>query len=676
MENVCAEDDSCPNGCTCHETVVRCSNKNLEKFPTDIPVETTELFLDSNDIVFIPPELNKLKHLVKLDLSYNRIVTIENEAFTNLTKLSTLMLSYNKLQCLEEKAFTHLTSLRILSLHGNDISVLPEALGSNSLYCDCRMAWFSRWIKSRFIEAGIARCELPLNFRNQLLLSANELQFKCVEKVPKNVLVKCNACVDNPCENGGACQRIRGRSFLCKCEASYYGRYCENKIDACYGEPCLNNATCKVLQDGRFKCYCVKGFEGDRCEANIDDCINNKCQNGATCIDLVSSYECKCPSTHTGRFCEEKIEFCSNKMNPCANKGICVRQALSYRCNCLSGFTGINCTINIDDCENNRCKNNAVCVDGVQSYKCECIDGYTGKFCELPPVPRVCHELGSNVFCKCFEGYTGKRCEQLRAAGYVQDDSFIALEPFIASPDGNLTFTLITTASTGVVLYYGDNAHLSVELYDGRLKISFCVGNFPASHMYSYVTVHDGHPHRIEMFIKGITISLKIDNYEPQIVVNSGSKETFVLTGKNFLYVGGVPTSVGIKASTAFHLKQLHSFKGQIIGTCTMNSSFSSGYICRCPPGYSGTHCQRREIFCVKEKFRHHYIEDSCRSAEQIKNGRCYGWCGSDNKQCCTAVKSKRRRLKMHCRNGSTTSHIVHVVRKCQCTATAVCHSM
>lgn len=66
-ENVCADDGNyCPTGCTCHETVVRCSNKNLKKFPTGIPAETTELFLDSNDIVLIPPELNKLKRLVKL----------------------------------------------------------------------------------------------------------------------------------------------------------------------------------------------------------------------------------------------------------------------------------------------------------------------------------------------------------------------------------------------------------------------------------------------------------------------------------------------------------------------------------------------------------------------------------------------------------------------------------
>lgn len=75
--------------------------------------------------------------------------------------------------------------------------------------------------------------------------------------------------------------------------------------------------------------------------------------------------------------------------------------------------------------------------------------------------------------------------------------------------------------------------------------------------------MHDGLPHRIEIHIKGIVLTLKIDNYEPQTVVNSGPKETFVLTSKNFLYIGGVPTSVAVKAITAFHLKQTHSFKGK-----------------------------------------------------------------------------------------------------------------
>lgn len=31
-------------------------------------------------------------------------------------------------------------------------------------------------------------------------------------------------------------------------------------------------------------------------------------------------------------------------------------------------------------------------------------------------------------------------------------------------------------------------------------------------------------------------------------------------------------------------------------GSCTPNSSFSSGYVCRCLPGFSGTHCQQRNF--------------------------------------------------------------------------------
>lgn len=75
--------------------------------------------------------------------------------------------------------------------------------------------------------------------------------------------------------------------------------------------------------------------------------------------------------------------------------------------------------------------------------------------------------------------------------------------------------------------------------------------------------MHDGLPHQIQILIKGKALTLKIDNYESQTVVNSGPKETFNLTTKNFLYVGGVPSTVGIRATTAFHLKQAHSFKGE-----------------------------------------------------------------------------------------------------------------
>lgn len=104
--------------------------------------------------------------------------------------MNTLVISYNHIQCLEEEAFNGLTNLRILSLHDNRLSILPQnafidlanlthiSLGSNELYCDCNMAWFSKWIKARFVEPGIAKCDGPLELKNQLLLTATQQQYK------------------------------------------------------------------------------------------------------------------------------------------------------------------------------------------------------------------------------------------------------------------------------------------------------------------------------------------------------------------------------------------------------------------------------------------------------------------------------------------------------------------
>ncbi|XP_065559990.1 protein slit-like isoform X2 [Artemia franciscana] len=435
----CVGENYCPPKCICSGTIVRCSKAKFKEVPKNIPAETTELYLDSNEIQSIQPKrLSHLKFLTRLDLSHNQIAVLSNNTFSDLGMLLSLVISYNKLQCVHRDAFSGLKLLKVLSLHGNDISLLPEgafkelrnlthlALGSNPFYCDCNLKWLAEWVKRDYVEPGIAKCAEPPTLKDKLLLSTPAEHFQC-RKIPNEIMAKCDACYNFPCRNGASCESVPERDFKCKCAPGYHGRQCEHAIDACFGNPCRNGATCKVLEEGRFSCYCPFGFEGTHCEININDCVAHKCANNSTCVDKIGSYHCECLPGFTGDYCEKKIPFCAKEHNPCKNGAECIDRYTHYTCACPVGFTGENCTINVDDCLNNLCQNGATCVDGINEYHCKCPPETAGKYCELTPMvsllypqtsPCQQHDCqngicfqpqgSSDYLCKCAPGYTGK----------------------------------------------------------------------------------------------------------------------------------------------------------------------------------------------------------------------------------------------------------------------------
>ncbi|KAK7794523.1 hypothetical protein R5R35_011285 [Gryllus longicercus] len=439
-EQGCLGDNYCPPKCTCTGTVVRCSRVRLKEIPRGIPAETSELYLDVNEIPVIHGNrLSHLKSLTRLDLSNNQIQVLSNFTFANLSKLSTLIISYNKLQCIERDALAGLTSLRIISLHGNDISMVPEgafadlqsithlAVGANPFYCDCSLKWLADWVKRDYVEPGTARCAEPHNMRDKLLLTTPASAFVCKGHISYEILSKCNACYSFPCANSGTCEALPQRKYVCRCAPGFHGQSCQHMIDACFGNPCRNGGTCKVMEEGRFSCHCPPGYTGDRCETDINDCLNNKCENNATCVDLIQSYECHCQPGFMGEYCETKIPFCTLEYNPCQNGAHCVNIITDYKCECLPGYSGENCSVNVDDCVNNICQNGATCIDGVNDYVCKCPGDLTGKYCEIAPMvamlyPQtspcqhhdckngICFQpMGSNDYvCKCAPGYSGK----------------------------------------------------------------------------------------------------------------------------------------------------------------------------------------------------------------------------------------------------------------------------
>ncbi|KAJ8682332.1 hypothetical protein QAD02_018124, partial [Eretmocerus hayati] len=795
----CLGDDYCPPQCSCAGSVVRCSRSRLTEIPRGIPPETTELYLDVNDIRTVQSErLAHLSALFRLDLSNNQIGMLSNNTFRNLTKLMHLIISYNKLQCVQRGALAGLRNLRVISLHGNDISVIPEgafedlesvthvALGSNPLYCDCNMRWLAEWVKRDYVEPGIARCAEPASMKDKLLLTTPPTAFQCKAKQqPAEVLAKCNVCYTSPCQNGGLCETLPDKQFRCKCAPGYHGDRCQYKIDACYGNPCRNSGSCKVLEEGRFSCNCAPGYEGLRCENNIDDCITNKCSNNSTCIDLIMAYRCNCLPGYTGEYCEAKISFCSKEHNPCKNGGRCIDHQSHYTCECPSGFAGLNCTDNLDDCDNNLCQNGATCIDGINNYECKCAPDYTGRYCEVAPStallypqtsPCAHHDCqhgacflpspgsGADYLCQCHPGYTGKRCEYMTSLSFIDNNSLVELEPLRTRPEANVTIIFTTSQENGVLLYDGHESgeHLAVELFNGRVRVSYDVGNYPTSTMYSYEQISDGKPHMAELIAIKKNFTMRIDRGIARSIINEGSKDYLKLTKP--LYVGGLTTETASVAFTEFHLRNITSFRGcisemwinhklvdfsnaakmkgvspgcgtdeeedeeadeanknvadiadsmqvenvdqdleqeQVVpqpqqqqqqhvvhghsdfavlsssssidpclrheckkGSVCEAAPFGTGYTCKCQIGWQGRYCEKAPT-CRKEHTREYYTANGCRSRKPVKLAKCYGSCGNS---CCLPRKTKRRKIRLMCNDGTRYTKDVDLVRKCTCT--------
>ncbi|XP_067354970.1 slit homolog 2 protein isoform X5 [Channa argus] len=576
-ENSCSPVLRCPAECSCLDTVVRCSNKGLTTLPKGLPKETTELYLDGNHFTQVPVELSNYKHLTLIDLSNNQISTLSNHSLSNMSELLTLILSYNRLRCIPVRAFDGLKSLRLLSLHGNDISLIPEgafkdlsalshlALGANPLYCDCHMQWLSDWVKSGYKEPGIARCAGPGDMTDKLLLTTPSKKFTCTGPVDISIQAKCEPCLSNPCKNDGTCSDDPVHYYRCTCPYGFKGQNCEEPIHACISNPCQNGGTChlKEGEGSNFWCVCPEGFEGDACEINIDDCEDNDCENNSTCIDGINNYTCMCSPEYTaatneverGELCEEKLDFCAPELNPCQHDSKCILTPKGYKCECNPGYVGEHCELDYNDCEENKCQNGGQCIDAINGYTCVCPEGYSGLFCEFSPpmvLPRTspcdnheclngaqCVIMGSDPHCQCVHGYEGERCETLVSVNFVNRESYLQLPSSLLSPQTNISLQIATDEDSGVLLYKGDNDHIAMELYRGRLRVSYDTGSYPPSAIYSVETVNDGSFHGVELVASDQTLSLSIDGGPPKSI-NSLSKQS-TLNIDSPLYVGGMP---------------------------------------------------------------------------------------------------------------------------------------
>ena len=69
---------------------------------------------------------------------------------------------------------------------------------------------------------------------------------------------------------------------------------------------------------------------------------------------------------------------------------------------------------------------------------------------------------------------------------FAHANGYVELEPPKASGHSNVTVTLRSRQKNGIVLYRGGGRrHLAVELFRGRLRVSYDLGSTPGFTMFS-----------------------------------------------------------------------------------------------------------------------------------------------------------------------------------------------
>lgn len=103
------------------------------------------------------------------------------------------------------------------------------------------------------------------------------------------------------------------------------------------------------------------------------------------------------------------------------------------------------------------------------------------------PATQVSHPQGFLKVNQTTPCLTGKRCEFLTSVSFAQNGSYIEMPSLKTKPEANITMIFSTEEENGILVYNGESQHIAVELFRGRVRVSYDVGNYPVSNMFRYL---------------------------------------------------------------------------------------------------------------------------------------------------------------------------------------------